>query len=290
MRLDVAKLGPALIFEGDAMKKPVVIGCGNMGSAVIEALIQQGIYVASAFTIVEKQPNPFVDRYAGLKATILKSIDHLTEQPELVIAAVKPQDATVVLKKLGMRANPDTLLISIMAGVSIAELESYLPSAQIIRCMPNMPCLLKQGMTVYCGNGKVTRDSFDLTQTILSAMGKAFRVADEIMIDAATAISGSGPAYVFFLAEALTEGAVLLGFNREQAEVLARQTLLGAAMLLDRSEDPPEELRRRVTSPGGTTEAAFQSFMRDNVKTLLINGFKAAYNRSLELGKQQWPE
>lgn len=268
------------------MKKPVVIGCGNMGSAVIEALIQQGIFDAGAFTIVERYENPYVLKLASQKAVILDDIEQLEGHLELVILAVKPQDSLTVLQKIASRSTPETLVISIMAGISLGEMESQLPGAQVIRCMPNTPCSLQQGMTVYCGNDLVSADSFKLAQVILGAMGQAFQVTDEKMIDAATAISGSGPAYVFFLAEALKEGASQLGFNEEQSDILATQTLLGAAMLLDDSPDSPAELRRKVTSPGGTTEAALNFFADQDVKNTLINGFKAAYDRSLELGRK----
>lgn len=268
------------------MKKPVIIGCGNMGSAIIEALLQQSVYEASAFTIVEKLENPFILKLSAQNAVILDEIEKLDKDLELVILAVKPQDSDVVLSKIASKTNTDTLILSIMAGISISEMESQIPGAQIIRCMPNTPCSLQQGMTVYCGNSKVSADSFELAQKILSAMGKAFQVKEEIMIDAATAISGSGPAYVFFLAEALKEGAFQLGFSEEQADILATQTLLGAGMLLDQSPDSPEELRRKVTSPGGTTEAALNYFAKQDVKKLLINGFKVSYDRSLELGRK----
>jgi pyrroline-5-carboxylate reductase len=266
------------------MKKPVVIGCGNMGSAIIEALLQQGVYDAQAFTIVEKQENPYIENLVAQKAVVLDEIEKLAGNLELVILAVKPQDSASVMKQVASKVSADTLVISIMAGISIAEIDSLIPGVQIIRCMPNTPCSIQQGMIVYCGNSRVSADSFELAQQVLSATGRAFQVTDEIMIDAATAISGSGPAYVFFLAEALKEGATRLGFSAEQSEMLATQTLLGSAMLLNQSPDSPEELRRKVTSPGGTTEAALKTFAEQQVKEKLIQGFKASYDRSLELG------
>ncbi len=268
------------------MKKPVVIGCGNMGSAIIKALLQQNTYSADAFTIVEKQENSYVQQLAEEKAVILDRLDDLPDSLELVILAVKPQDSETVLKKISSKTNQATLVISIMAGISIEAMESQLSQAQIIRCMPNTPCSVHQGMTVYCGNSRVSGSSFQLAQQILSAMGKAFQVSEEIMIDAATAISGSGPAYVFYLAEALKEGATKLGFTNEQSDLLATQTLFGAAMLLNKSSDSPEQLRRKVTSPGGTTEAALNYFAEKEVKEELIKGFEVSYRRSLELGKK----
>jgi pyrroline-5-carboxylate reductase len=268
------------------MKKPVVIGCGNMGSAIIKALLQQKIYTADAFTIVEKLKNSFVQQLAEERANLLDRLDDLPDGLELVVLAVKPQDFEIVLESIASKTDHETLVISIMAGISIESMESQLPQAQIIRCMPNTPCSVHQGMTVYCGNSRVSTSSFQLAQQILSAMGKAFQVSEEIMIDAATAISGSGPAYVFYLAEALKEGAAKLGFTDEQADLLATQTLFGAAKLLNQSADSPAELRRKVTSPGGTTEAALNYFSEKKVKDELIKGFEASYRRSLELGKK----
>ncbi|MBT3225908.1 MAG: pyrroline-5-carboxylate reductase [Deltaproteobacteria bacterium] len=268
------------------MKNPVVIGCGNMGSAIIKALLQQGIYTAEAFTIVEKQENSFARQLAEEKAVVLDRPDELHDSLDLVILAVKPQDSESVLREIASKTNHETLVLSIMAGISIGSMESQLPQAQIIRCMPNTPCSVHQGMTVYCGNSRVSASSFQLAQQILSAMGKAFQVTDEIMIDAATAISGSGPAYVFYLAEALKEGATRLGFTDEQSDLLATQTLLGAAELLNESPDSPEVLRRKVTSPGGTTEAALNYFTEKDLKEELIKGFEVSFRRSLELGQK----
>jgi len=257
-----------------------------MGSAIIEALVQQEIFSAEAFTVVEKQTNLFTQKLAKEKAVILDRPVDLHDGLKLVILAVKPQDSETILREIAPKTNHETVILSIMAGISIEAMEAQLPQAQIIRCIPNTPCSVHQGMTVYCGNGRVSVSSFQLAQQILSAMGKAFQVTDEVMIDAATAISGSGPAYVFYLAEALKEGAVRLGFKDKQADLLATQTLLGAATLLSSSSDSPEELRRKVTSPGGTTEAALNFFAEENLKEVLIKGFEVAYRRSLELGQK----
>ena len=269
------------------MAKPVLIGCGNMGSVLADAIIQKGICSAEELTIVEKLSNDYTKRFAKNGTQILKGFKKLPPEQNLVILAVKPQDSAEVLDEIAAKTNEKTLVISIMAGVTLSVLRRKLPEAQIIRCMPNTPCSIQQGMAVYCGNGKVTDQSYVIAHSILSTMGRAFKVDKEIMIDAATAISGSGPAYVFYLAEALKEGAVKLGFSDQQAHILATQTLLGASNLMIFSEDSPEELRRKVTSPGGTTLEATNYFDSKDLKSILIEGFKAAYNRSIELGKQQ---
>lgn len=267
------------------MAKPVLVGCGNMGSVLANAIIQKGICAANELTVVEKLQNPYTENLAEKGAPILDSVNDLPGQQDLIIIAVKPQDSAEVLDAIAEKTGENTLVISIMAGITLSVLKKKLGQAQIIRCMPNTPCAIQMGMAVYCGNGKVTDQSYVIAQSILSTMGRAFRVEKEIMIDAATAISGSGPAYLFYLAEALKQGAVKLGFSDEQADILATQTLLGASTLLQQSPDTPEELRRKVTSPGGTTVEATNYFDEKSLKKLLIEGFEAAYNRSIELGK-----
>lgn len=256
-----------------------------MGSALADAIIQKGICSAEELTIVEKFPNTYTEKFSAAGTKILDELKDIPENQNLVMIAVKPQDAPNVLQDLALKTSEKTLVISIMAGITLEKIVRVLKEAQIIRCMPNTPCAIHMGMSVYCGNGKVTDSSYVTAQSILSAMGKAFRVDNEIMIDAATAISGSGPAYLFYLAEGLKEGALNLGFNEKQADLLARQTLLGAATLLDRSEDSPEELRRKVSSPKGTTLEATNVFDAYDLKSILFKGFQAAYNRSIELGK-----
>ncbi|MBU3916146.1 pyrroline-5-carboxylate reductase [bacterium] len=256
-----------------------------MGSAVVAAMLDQKIYSVNDLTIVEKYQNSFTEKLKAQGVKILSSISDLSGDVGIVVLAVKPQDSAQMLKDLAPKTSEKTLVISIMAGITLKVLETGLKQAQVIRCMPNIPCVVNFGMSVYCGNSRVSAESFEVAQLILAAMGRAFQVDDEIMIDAATAISGSGPAYVFYLAEALKEGARKLGFDETQADMLATQTLLGSAVLLDKSDDGPAELRRKVTSPGGTTAAALKVYEDGELKETLIKGFDAAFKRSIELGK-----
>lgn len=265
--------------------KLTIIGCGNMGSAIVEAILQNNIVSASAITIVEKIDNEYTAKFKSMGATRLNQIGELKKKLDFVILAVKPQGAKEVLKSLSAHVDSDSLILSIMAGISISEIKDFLGDLQIIRSMPNTPCAVHEGMSVYCGNDSVKSESYQLVDSILDAMGKAIQVNEEKMIDAATAISGSGPAYVFYLAEALQEGAEKLGFTPDQAQILAAQTLLGASTLLDQSTDHASILRKKVTSPGGTTEAALNSFENNKIKENLIQGFVAAFDRSIELGK-----
>ncbi len=277
--------GTLSIVVENTMEKAAIIGCGNMGSAIVDAMLQQEIYTAEEFAIIEKFENSFTKDFSNRSIRVLHNVDDFEGDFTLLILAVKPQDSSKLLMNIGSKTNGETLVISLMAGISLDVLGKGFPIAQIVRCMPNTPCSIHLGMSVYCGNEKATEESFQKTQRILGTMGKALKVDNENMIDAATAISGSGPAYVFYLAEAMKEGAMELGFDENQADVLATRTLLGASTLLDQSNDTARELRRKVTSPGGTTEAALRSYEENDLKRKLIDGFKAAYARSIQLGK-----
>ncbi len=267
------------------MKKTAIIGCGNMGSAIVNAMLLDKEWLIAQLVVVEKVPNRSVEEFEGKGMVTHRHVKEYKGNYEIVILAVKPQFSEAVLEDLSPKVDSDTLVISIMAGISISKLEKYLPDSQIIRCMPNMASSIHYGMTVYYGNEDVSLESFKLSQKILETLGKAFRVDDEKMIDATTAISGSGPAYLFYLAEAMRDGAIELGFNEEQALVLTTQTLLGASTLLEMSGEDPADLRKKVTSPKGTTEAALNYFEENEVKRKLIEGFKTAFERSIELGK-----
>lgn len=267
------------------MNNLVFIGCGNMGSAMIKALLENGIYQPEDLKIIEKLTNSYTDTFSSHGIVHLTRLQDVGAPIKNVILAVKPQNAEPLLSELSERKEEIEVVISIMAGITISQIENALSDSQIIRCMPNTPAAIRSGMSVFCGNHKVTENTFQATFRIFESIGKTFRVDDELMIDATTAISGSGPGYVYYFAEALYEGAIELGFSQEQAELLSSQTLIGAAELLVQSDDSPEELRIKVTSPGGTTEAAIGYFNDNGLKDLLINGFKEAFKRSLELAK-----
>jgi len=263
-----------------------IIGCGNMGSAIAQAILEGGLYAAKNLTFVEKNPSPRCLGFQAMGASLFDDIDQLVDPLDVVILAVKPQDSGLLFQQLSGRVNELTLVVSIMAGVTLSRLENGLKGPQIVRVMPNTPCAIQQGMSVYCGNKQTTLESLQTTEKILSTVGKVIKVDSEQLIDAATAISGSGPAYLFYLAEALMKGAKRLGFTEEQANILSTQTVLGASMLLDQSMDTAGVLRKKVTSAGGTTEAAIRSFDQNEVKEKLIGGFSSAFDRSVELGKE----
>lgn len=267
------------------MKRALILGCGNMGSAIAQGLLEKEIFPREDLTLVERRETPQTLSLEGKGVKRLDDLDQLEAVPQLVVVAVKPQDAGEALDQLAPKIDGETLIISVMAGVTLAKLRQHLPQGKLIRAMPNTPSAIMMGMTTFCGGPDVDQDDLSIAQVTLGALGKALQVENEGFIDASTAISGSGPAYLFFLAESMIEAAEGFGFSPEDARTLVRQTLEGAASLLARSDEDAADLRAKVTSKGGTTEAALKVFAQHEVQQHLIEGFQAAKTRSEELGK-----
>jgi pyrroline-5-carboxylate reductase len=203
-----------------------------------------------------------------------------------VVLAVKPQSMAEALAAVAPLTAADAVVVSIAAGVRMAKLEAAFSAGQpVIRAMPNTPAQVGMGMTVAVSNAHVSETQRKAVDTLLSAIGKVAWIGDERLIDAVTAVSGSGPAYVFLLAECLAEAAREAGLPDDLAALLARQTVAGSGALLAESPLSPAELRRNVTSPGGTTAAALDVLMAsDGLKPLLIRAVEQAKKRSIELG------
>ena len=209
----------------------------------------------------------------------------LPAAPAVIVLAVKPQIMDEVLPTLGASLGPSTVVLSIAAGRTLANLAARLPSGTaIVRAMPNTPAAIGHGMTVACASPEVTRDQALSCNMLLEAVGEVIWLDDESLMDAVTAVSGSGPAYVFLLAECLTDAGIAEGLEPELAARLARATLAGAGELLRRSDLTPAELRQNVTSPKGTTAAALEVLMgKDGLADLLKRTVAAAAKRSREL-------
>jgi pyrroline-5-carboxylate reductase len=207
-------------------------------------------------------------------------------EARILVTAVKPQVIDTVLPTLRHLVGRRTVIVSIAAGTTIATLEAGLGAAAIVRAMPNTPGQIGRGVSVAVANEQVDSDSRALVTTLLEAMGKVAWVDSEGLLDAVTAVSGSGPAYVFLLVEYLAEAGVAAGLSHELASLLARETVAGAGELLHQSEAQPSVLRQNVTSPGGTTEAALKKLMakRGGLKSVLERAVEAARKRSEELG------
>jgi pyrroline-5-carboxylate reductase len=268
--------------------KVVLVGCGNMGYAMLSGWLKSGRLAESDCVVVE--PNADLrKRAAVLGVTAVAGAADLADDlaPRLVVIAVKPQVIRDVLPAYRRFAGHGTTFVSIAAGTRIALFEEMLGAeAAIIRCMPNTPAAIGKGMMTVVSNVHVTREADAFVEALLETSGRVARIAGEEGMDAVTAVSGSGPAYVFHFIECLTEAAKKAGLPAETAALLATQTVYGAACLAAESGEAPGRLREQVTSPNGTTAAALAILMDGNrLADLMAEAVEAARKRSVELGK-----
>lgn len=264
----------------------LLVGAGKMGMALLEGLVRKGV---SPQQILVQDPAPTADvkkRLAELGiACAGDQPQNLAQSPTVVLLAVKPQILTDVLPAIAKLCGSNTLVLSVIAGKPLPVLSQGAGAGRaVVRAMPNTPAAIGAGMTVCIANAHVTEAQRACAHAIFAAAGEVAWIDDETQMDAVTAVSGSGPAYVFLLAEAMTDAGTDAGLDRELAATLARATVSGAGQLLSQSQDDAETLRKAVTSPGGTTAAALQVLMEhDRLKTLVRDAVHSAQNRSREL-------
>ncbi|MCJ7615272.1 MAG: pyrroline-5-carboxylate reductase [Desulfobacterales bacterium] len=278
-------------------KKIGFIGSGNMGEAFVSALIQTGIFSSSmiyASDISEKRLD-ILNRTYGI--SVIKDNFKLFSECEIVILAVKPQHIYQVLSQISEHEDyqiPNRkIVISIAAGIPLRKIEDLLYNTldnesrerlPIIRVMPNTPALVLAGMSGMSPNKYAKAEDVETIKIILRAIGKVIEFKEQDL-DAVTALSGSGPAYVFYIAEAMIDGGIKVGLEPDKAAVLTFTTIQGALKLMEESNESPEILRQKVTSPGGTTEAAFKILDKNRVKQNIIEAIEAAKRRSKELSR-----
>lgn len=266
----------------------VLAGAGKMGAAMLAGWLENGLDPASV-VIQEPQLSGAALELAQKHGITSQSVLEVQSRPPAVIVvAVKPQVMDDVFPALAKIAGPKTVVMSIAAGKTIASFEKHLPAGvAVVRAMPNTPAAIGRGITGAVANAHTTSDQKATCEALLSAVGDVVWVPDEGLIDAVTAVSGSGPAYVFLLAEALAEAGVAAGLAPETAKRLASATVSGAGELLRQSKTDPATLRQNVTSPGGTTAAALGVLMRDGsgLKELMTEAVLAAQKRGRELGQ-----
>jgi pyrroline-5-carboxylate reductase len=271
------------------------IGAGNMGEAFIGAVIQSGLLPAAKISVADVDAGrlDYLNKKYGV--TVLRDNGALFQSCRMVVLAVKPQQMPAVLKDVsdrrGDRLPERKLVISIAAGFPIRKMEEILYSPlnaedvrnlPIIRVMPNTPALVLSAVSGMSPNRFVTDEDIRTARTLLEAVGDVLEFEEEAL-DAVTALAGSGPAYVFYLVESMTEAGIQMGLAPGAAASLAAGTLRGAAKLLEASGEPPEELRRKVTSPGGTTAAAIDVFEKKGLKSIIVEAIAAATRRAQEL-------
>jgi pyrroline-5-carboxylate reductase len=260
------------------------IGGGNMASAIIGGLVRQGL-PAAQIEVVE----PFADARRRLQAQFgiaaLERAGPALERAGLVVWAVKPQ----TFKEAAAQAGAHTqraLHLSVAAGIRSDSMAQWLNTERIVRSMPNTPALVGKGMTALYARPGVSHEDKARVEQVIATTGESLWVQEEAQLDAVTALSGSGPAYVFFFLEAMTQAGIEMGLPSEQAYRLAVGTFAGASQLARASDERPEVLRQRVTSKGGTTYAAITSMEQDQVQTLFIKALHAARRRAAELGDE----
>lgn len=260
------------------------IGGGNMAHALITGMCQRGFSVAD-ITVIELD----AARRETLKNTLnVQTSDDLTtlKQADVIVLAVKPQQLKAVTNALKPNLNQQ-LIISIAAGIRLSDISRWLGNyTNIIRAMPNTPAQIQAGITGLCAMAGVSKAHIQTADHILNAVGNTVWVDDEVQLDAITAISGSGPAYVFYMIEALQDAAVRLGLSVDAAEKLSKATFKGASLLADVSTENIATLRAQVTSKGGTTEQGILSLEQAGLKQMIANAAKAAANRAKTLGDE----
>ena len=264
--------------------KITFLGGGNMANALIGGMLKQG-FAATDISVIDPGAEARGKLAQAYAVNCVESAEMLGSTGDLLVLAVKPQQMKEAVAPLASKLG-QALVVSIAAGLDLATLSRFLGGhRKIVRCMPNTPALIGAGITGLCPLPEVSAEECAAADRVLSAVGSTVWINDEGKMDGVTALSGSGPAYVFLFIEALQQAAAELGFTPEQGRQLAIETVQGAAALAAQSSDPASVLRERVTSKGGTTEAALNKMAEMGVKAGIIAGVKAAEARGQELGK-----
>lgn len=267
------------------MTRIAVIGGGRIGEALIAGLLESG-HAVRDLVVAEKSETRAAE-IAKDFGVLTTTIADACEGADVIVLAVKPGDVEAVLNqitKIDLNSDLEQLIVSLAAGVPTAKFEPKLPAGfPVVRAMPNTPMLVGEGVSVLSPGRYARAEHLELVRSILSAVGKVV-VVKEHQLDAVTAVSGSGPAYFFLVAEAMIDAGVGLGLTREVASALVVQTMVGSAAMLDRSDESAAELRYAVTSPGGTTAAAIREFERNGLRAAFFDALGAANTRAGEMG------
>ena len=262
------------------------LGAGNMASAIINGLLATGFSPQQL-----RATDPSEKALEGLRAVGMEQLstspERLCDGADLIVAAVKPQMMSAALAPLKNKLGPDAALLSIAAGIPIASLQRDIgESTPVIRCMPNTPAMIGKGASALYASEQVTESQRQLAEAVTNAVGMTVWVAEESLLDAVTAVSGSGPAYFFALIEAVTRAGTQLGLSPETALALTLQTAIGAAELAQRSEVPVAKLRENVTSPGGTTEEALVALREGRFDAVIAEAVRRCAERATTLGEE----
>jgi len=264
----------------------LIIGGGNMGLTYAKSFLEAHVLQEKDLMILEKSEERAAHLSTQNVGTVYASPADCLGKADLIVFAVKPQDTPNLFPILKPYVDDQQVFLSIMAGVRMEYIREELGVTKIIRAMPNLPAQIGMGMTAFTSSDEVTRIELVTVQNLLNTTGKAIYLDTEELIDAATAISGSGPAYVYYYMNAMIEAAKGLGFSESQAELLVGQTFMGSVHLENRNNLSCREWIAKVSSKGGTTEAAIKIFDNREVNDKIVEGLNAAHQRAVELGKK----
>ena len=264
--------------------KIAFIGGGNMGEAMLAAVLEKGLSTPEAVSVSDVKGGRRESLKSRYGVVVTQSNREAADSKDVVVLAVKPQNLSEVMSELYGCLKPAQLVLSIIAGASINSLCRGLGHRRIVRAMPNTPAQVGAGLSAWTATAEVTKEQKGWARSILEAMGREIYFDDEKYLDMATAVSGSGPAYFFLLAESLIDAAVHIGLPPDAARELVLPTMLGSALLIQKSGKTPGELRQNVTSPGGTTAQALQILEAAGFSDLIKEAVRAAYKRAKELG------
>jgi pyrroline-5-carboxylate reductase len=267
-------------------KKICILGTGNMGEALVSGLISSASSKPQNIICTDVREAKLEDiREKYSVQTTADNLEAVTKS-DIVIYAVKPQIMAAVLKETAEKLDMSKLIISIAAGVPMQAIESYLnKKLRLIRVMPNIAAAVKEAATAVAAGKNASEEDIKLAMTIFNSIGKTVFIPENYLMDAITGLSGSGPAYIFLIVEAMADAGVKVGLSRQEALFLSAQTVLGAAKMLIETREHPGQLRDRVTSPGGTAIAGLATLEEGGLRTTLINAVEVATNRSRELGE-----
>ena len=267
--------------------KIAFIGTGVMGEAMISALLRHGIMAPDAIRAYDINPNRLAVIEKRYSISTTSSVDSALSEYDVIVLAIKPQSLAGVFEAVRGLLREGQVVLSVVAGAKISAIRKGLVHDSVVRVMPNAPAQFGEGMSVWIASNTVSQAHKEVVQTILESMGKQILVSDEKYIDMATAISGSGPAYIFLIMESLIDAAVHIGLPRDLASELVLQTITGAAHMTRESGKHPAELKNLVTSPGGTTAAALLSLEEGRIRAILTQAIIAAYEKAQLLGGEK---
>lgn len=268
------------------MSKIAVIGAGMMGSAIIKGIIKKEVVNAGDIVISDPDREKTAKLHESLGVNIAESNTEAVKKAHIVLIAVKPQYLDQALKPVKELISPEAMVITVAAGVPVSYYLHTLDIKRVVRVMPNTPAQTGEGVCAWFATDAVSAEQKKLVQSILSSLGIEFEVNRESDLDLVTAVSGSGPAYVYLFIESMVDAAVQIGLQRPLAQKIVLQTVLGSAVYMKASEKHPVILKNEVTSPGGTTAAALAAMEKEGLRTAVTEGVLACLAKTIELGKK----